>query len=139
MSFRVRCKNALSDRPIYFLLPALIVFFIVTFLPTVVTLYYSFTNYNIQKLEYNFVGFRNYAAMLKDSIFVGATKNTLILTFCVAIIQNVFSLYLAVILNNKHFHGRNFARVIIYIPVLLSQMVPRIHVETFAQPKPWTV
>lgn len=116
--------NALRKRgSIFYLLPALVIFIIVTLLPLTTTLQYSVTSKTVHELTYDFVGFRNYIAVFQDKILVGAVKNTLILTVCVALIQNVFSLYLAVVMNNKAFKGRNFARVMIYIPVLLSQMV----------------
>lgn len=108
---------------ILYVLPAVLVFFFVIAFPVVEGIFYSFTNYRMESFTYRFIGLNNYIRMFKDEVFLVAIKNTLVLTVAVALLQNAFSLFVAVTLNNKLFKGRNIARTIIFIPVLISCMV----------------
>lgn len=62
-----------------FISPYMILFFIFTVLPVLLSVFYSFTSYNIlQPAE--FVGFANYRRLfLDDDVFITAIKNTIIL------------------------------------------------------------
>lgn len=106
-----------------YILPVLGVYLICTFIPMVQTLFYSFTNWKLESVTFDFVGLKNYYRIFQDEVFLKALKNTLILTFSVAVLQNAFSLLVAAILNSKYFKGKNFCRTIIYVPVLMSTMV----------------
>ncbi len=117
-------RRTLKQRgSIFYILPAVLVFLFVIAFPLLESIIYSFTNYRMESFTYRFVGFNNYIRMFKDEVFLGAIKNTLVLTVAVAFLQNAFSLYVAVTLNNKLFKGRNICRTIIFIPVLISCMV----------------
>lgn len=62
-----------------FISPYMILFFVFTVLPVLLSVFYSFTSYNIlQPAE--FVGFANYQRLfLDDDVFITAIKNTVIL------------------------------------------------------------
>lgn len=106
-----------------YIAPVLIVYAICTAVPLLQTLFYSFTNWKLENITFDFVGLKNYVRIFQDEVFLKALKNTLILTFSVAVLQNAFSLLVAAILNSRHFVGKNFCRTIIYVPVLMSTMV----------------
>jgi multiple sugar transport system permease protein len=60
-----------------FLLPGLLVIFFVVLYPTIYLLYYSFTDYSLDKPIVNFTGLDNYVKLLQDSFFL----NSLYVTF----------------------------------------------------------
>jgi len=60
-----------------FLLPGLLVIFFVVLYPTIYLLYYSFTDYSLDKPIVNFTGLDNYVKLLQDSFF----SNSLYVTF----------------------------------------------------------
>ena len=62
-----------------FISPYMILFFVFTVMPVLLSVFYSFTSYNIlQPAE--FVGFANYQRLfLDDDVFITAIKNTIIL------------------------------------------------------------
>ena len=119
MNYRLRKKI----NPYLFSLPIVLVFVFAVGIPLIQDFFFSFTDWKSTQLEKNFIGFANYAKLFKDSTFILAGKNTLILTIFVAFFQNAFSLLLASILTSKFFKGKNFCRSIIFIPTLISTMV----------------
>ena len=54
--------------------PFLIFFLLFVVYPIIMNVYYSFTNYNLNKADW--VGLKNYQRLLKDKAFVAAVKNT---------------------------------------------------------------
>ena len=117
-------KGIINTRnSLLYVIPVLVVYAICTFVPLIQDIYYSFTDWKLESMTYGFVGIKNYLRIFRDGVFLTALKNTLILTFSGAILQNAFSLLVAAILNSKYFVGRNFCRAMIYIPVLISTMV----------------
>lgn len=56
------------------LTPFLLFFALYVLYPVAMTLYYSFTNYNLQKAAW--VGVKNYRRLLKDTAFLSALRNT---------------------------------------------------------------
>lgn len=121
---KIHNKGIINTRnSLLYVIPVLAVYAICTFVPLIQDIYYSFTDWKLESMTYGFVGIKNYLRIFRDGVFLTALKNTLILTFSVAILQNAFSLLVAAILNSKYFVGRNFCRAMIYIPVLISTMV----------------
>ena len=108
---------------VLYALPILLIFVFAVAIPLVQCFLYSLTDWKSINLEKNFVGLLNYVRVFQDSVFLKAAKNTLIVTFFVSFLQNAFSLFLATILNQKFFRGREIARSIIFIPTLIATMV----------------
>ena len=69
-----------NDRTGYFMcLPYFVLFVCFTVVPVVISMYYSFTNFNMIQTP-DFVGFENYTRLfLRDEIFLIAIRNTVIL------------------------------------------------------------
>ncbi|SDE12847.1 carbohydrate ABC transporter permease [Glycomyces harbinensis] len=101
------------------LLPALLVVVVLTQLPFVATLYYSFQDRNLLRPdETSFAGFGNYAEVLGDAAFRGAVLNTVFLTAAVVLASIVLAIALAVLLDQK-FLGRNVVRTLLITPFLV--------------------
>ncbi len=103
-----------------FLLPNLIGFFVFTAIPVIMGFVVSLTDYTgFGKL--NLIGFKNYIDMFSDSSFQIALKNNLFYTFTSVPLTILFSLFLALMLNNKLYFGNGF-KTIYFFPNLTSMV-----------------
>src|ERR1700693_1634251 len=86
------------------LLPAFIYVVLVTQIPFVLTIYYSFFSWNLLKPgSFRFSGLDNYARLLTDESIRTAVLNTLVLTVSVIGISVVLGLAVATLLNSEVF------------------------------------
>ena len=105
-----------------FLLPWIVGFIVLTLVPMVMSLYYSFTNYNLLTPP-KFIGIENYISMFTSDLhFNNALKVTFIYVFASVPLQLLVSLILAFILN-KGVKGLSFFRAAFYVPSLLGGSV----------------
>ena len=101
------------------LLPAFIYVFLVTQIPFVLTIYYSFFSWNLLKPgSFRFSGLANYSTLLTDESVRTAVLNTVVLTVCVIGISVVLGLGVAVILNSEVF-GKGLMRTLMIAPFLI--------------------
>lgn len=90
--------------------------------PAVIGLVYSFTNYTGVG-AYQFIGLTNYHSLFGDSAFYDALARTLLYTVLFVPLNFALSLLIANVLVSKHAKGASVARVIFFIPWLLSPIV----------------
>jgi len=103
------------------LLPGMTIFVLFTIAPILWSAYYGFLDWKGFG-EARFVGFDNYAEMLRDPIFWRALKNNLILVAASILGQIPIALLLALFLQrNAWFH--RFVRSAIFLPMVLSTVV----------------
>jgi sorbitol/mannitol transport system permease protein len=101
------------------LLPALIYTIVVTQIPFLVTLYYSFQNYFWnQPGGAKFAGVSNYTEVFKDATFRGALVRSVTMTAIAVIVAMILGTLLAVLLDRK-FLGRGIVRTLIITPFLV--------------------
>lgn len=107
-----------------FVLPFCIVMSIFMLYPIFNTLYLSFTDWNGGMSDPNFIGFGNYARLLKDiatgGIFLKSIGNTWIMWILNVIPQFTLALALAVLLTSREFKGKDFFRAVFYLPNLIT-------------------
>ncbi|HEY2194104.1 MAG TPA: sugar ABC transporter permease [Actinomycetospora sp.] len=102
------------------LLPALVFTIVVTQIPFLLTIYYSFQSWNLVRPgSQHFVGFDNYVAVFTDSQFRGVALNTIIMTLGSVVIAVILGLLLALLLN-RHFVGRGVVRTLLVTPFLIT-------------------
>lgn len=110
-------------KPWLFLLPALLIYLTVIFVPSLYTLYLSFFNWNGVTPDKEFVGLQNYVDLIvKDSVFPRALKNNLLWMLGSLVLTMGLGLGLALLLNKK-IKGRTLFRGIFYFPYVLSGIV----------------
>jgi sorbitol/mannitol transport system permease protein len=100
------------------LLPAFIYVFLVTQIPFVLTIYYSFFSWNLLKEGPRFAGLDNFATLLTNGSIRTAVENTVILTLCVIAISVVLGLAVAMLLNSEVF-GKGLMRTLMIAPFLI--------------------
>ena len=105
------------------LAPAVILYFIFMIIPTVNVFrmsFYKWGGYSNNKL---FVGFDNFVILFRDMKFMQSMQNSLLLIALVTIFTFGLSILFASILTKEKIKGKNFFRVVFYIPNVLSVVV----------------
>ncbi len=120
---RVRSAASVARRDAWLrrlpLLPALIYVILVTQIPFLLTIYYSFFSWNLLKPgSFKFAGLENYARLLTDESIRIAVLNTVVLTVSVIGISVVIGLAVATLLNSEVF-GKGLMRTLMIAPFLI--------------------
>ena len=100
----------------YFLAPYAIVFALFYIAPLVISIFYSFTYFNILEPP-RFIGLRNYInLLLGDDVFLKAVKNTFIMAAITGPIGYIMSFLFAWFINELPRYIRAFVTLIFYAP-----------------------
>lgn len=105
-----------------FIAPFMILFCLFTLAPVLVSVFYSFTYYNILEPA-KFIGWDNYTRLiLNDDIFIIAVKNTLVYACITGPVGYLASFLLAWLLCELHRIIRSVLVFIFYVPSMCSSM-----------------
>lgn len=105
-----------------FIAPWLVGFLVITILPILVSLYLSFTKYDILSAP-KWAGLMNYETMFKyDSLFPQSLKVTFTYAFTSVPLRLLFALFLAVLLSQNR-KGVGIYRTIFYVPSVFGGSV----------------
>ncbi len=108
----------------FFLAPAMITIFIFFLLPVLAAFLMSFTDFDIYSLGNislaQFVGFRNYIEIFRDSLFWIALKNTFYFVIVGGPLSIVVSLGAALLINSKLIKFKGLFRLIYFTPVVTT-------------------
>lgn len=108
-----------------FMLPSFIGMIVFSFLPIMLAIGLSMTDWSglekftLNTISDNFIGLKNYINILSDSEFWNTLKNVLYFVVLYIPLAFVFSMIVALILNTDK-RGTGILRVLYYIPVLTS-------------------
>lgn len=110
--------------------PGLFFLVLVTQVPFVLAIWFSFTNWNLLRPDSSgFIGFdrmwRNYSRILTNPDFFAVLVNTIVLTVSVVVITFVLGLGLALLLN-RPFPGRALARTLLISPFLIMPVAAAV-------------
>jgi sorbitol/mannitol transport system permease protein len=101
------------------LLPALIYIVVVTQIPFVVTLWYSFQSYFFDiPAPPHFIGFSNYTTVFTNAAFRGSLVRSVVMTAASVIVAMLLGVMFALLLDRK-FLGRGVVRTLIITPFLV--------------------
>lgn len=107
---------------IIFITPALLLFSIMVFYPVIQVFYRSFFDWDGLG-QGIFIGIENYIEMFDDTIFWTSIKNGLIFAVFITFYQIGIGSVLAFAVSNVKVKGRNFFRIVYFLPVVLSVTV----------------
>lgn len=118
-------NRAKSQRRFVFacLAPAVILVALFMFWPTVNVFRMSLYRMGGITNRKEFIGLQNFRTLMEDKNFLEAMQNTILIIMMVMIFTIVFAILFAAILQRGKFKGKNFFRVIFYIPNILSIVV----------------
>jgi ABC-type sugar transport system permease subunit len=111
--------------PFYFAIGALFLYSLFFVLPSVMGVFYSFTDWNSYTTEVNWVGLDNFKTIFSSTGqgYISFIKNTVVFTIATIILKTVIALGLAVLLTQGVRRLSYFHRVIIYLPAVLPMLV----------------
>ncbi|UOQ45795.1 sugar ABC transporter permease [Halobacillus salinarum] len=123
--------NSKKMYPLYFLLPAGIIYSVFFLLPTGMSFFYSMTWWTLD--DWEFIGFDNFIQFFQEPSLRIGFRNTLIFAFTTMGGKVIIGLLLAVFLCSK-IRNKNFLRSVVFFPVLLSTIAVGITFKTMMHP-----
>lgn len=116
-----------------FAAPFIIGFLGFTIIPMIVSMYYSFTDFNLVSKE-NFIGLSNYLRLFEDQRFLKSVAVTLKYVFISVPLKLIFALFVAFLLTRKN-KAVSIYRSVYYLPSLIggSVAVALVWKELFSQ------
>lgn len=105
------------------LAPAVILLFIFMFIPTLNVFRMSMYKMGGITNRKEFVGLANFKDLLHDTNFLQAMQNSIAIIVMVMIFTIILAVLFAALLQRGDFKGKNFFRIIFYIPNILSIVV----------------
>ncbi|MBQ4067067.1 MAG: sugar ABC transporter permease [Clostridia bacterium] len=105
------------------LAPALILLSLFVIYPTFSIFRVSLYKWGGYSGSKTFVGLANYSALINDSRFLEAFRNSLILIVTVTAVTLVLALWCAAVLSRERIRFKSFFRIVFYIPNILSTVV----------------
>ncbi|MCH5281881.1 MAG: sugar ABC transporter permease [Lachnospiraceae bacterium] len=116
-------KRAEAIRGMAFFGPALVLLTVFLFLPMILTLVFSFTDFfALNPKLTHFVGLDNFAQILKDEYFRKAFINTVCFVIIIVPLQGLGALGLALLIN-KAAYCKKYFKVAFFLPVVMSLAV----------------
>ena len=111
-----------NRRLMLFLMPALLMLFVFTVIPSVWAIYVSFTDLALagpKALDYTFVGLKNYIKLFSDRNFHHSLWLTIQYTVYTNIGQFTLGLIAALILNRRKLWGQGVLLAVIVLPMVI--------------------
>lgn len=107
-----------------FVAPFLILFFMFTVCPVIISIFLSLTNFNMLEAP-GFIGFQNYYRMfMVDDLFIKALGNTIMFAMITGPCGYIISLLMAWLINELPRAARVIVTVLLYAPSLAGGMTP---------------
>lgn len=121
--------------PWYFASGAAVLYFLLCFLPGILGIGYSFTDWNNFTNEIRFVGLDNYKRIFDgNSEYLLYIGNTILFTVVTTVLKTVVGLALALLLTQKFIRFKNFQRMIIFSPQVISYLVVGLVFKSMLHP-----
>jgi raffinose/stachyose/melibiose transport system permease protein len=120
-----------SPYPYWFVLPAAVIFVTLFLVPTVASLWFSLTRWDLRTAE--FIGWDNYRQFFKEPFLVQGLVNTLIYAVLTSATKTVFGLLLAVLLTSGIL-WQSLLRSVVFFPVLVSTIGVGITFQALMHP-----
>ncbi|MFJ1967808.1 carbohydrate ABC transporter permease [Streptomyces sp. NPDC087903] len=117
-----RRRSSYTIAPLVLITANVVLFSLFFVWPAVIGLVYSFTNYTGVG-AFQFVGLDNYQNLFGDSVFYDALARTLLYAVLVVPLNFALSLLIANLVVSKQAKGASVARVVFFIPWLISPIV----------------
>ncbi|MCL6602960.1 MAG: sugar ABC transporter permease [Paenibacillus sp.] len=115
-------KKKWQSYALVFILPSFILYTLFVIIPTLGSVYYSFTSWDGVSSDVRFIGFANFVEIWNSPRVHNALKNTMLLTVSLVILENIVAIMLAMLVDKVRWF-RNLFRSVFYFPVLISGIV----------------
>lgn len=124
-----------SVYPLYFIVPAVLLYVTFFIIPSLAGIGYSFTDWSSYSTDISFVGMENFQKIFSPSErYVVYLANTLIFAVLTIILKTVLGLGLAVLLHDGVKRFVNLYRVLLYLPVVLPTLIVALIFRSILNP-----
>lgn len=124
------------------LLPSIVYIVALVAIPFFLAIAYSVSDVTVGDPSFDYVGLRNFRAVLKDPVFRRSLENSLFITFVTMVLVLVLAKILALVLT-RDFHGKWFVRFLILLPwttpVPLAAIAWLWMLDSLFSPIDWTL
>ena len=123
--------------PFYFAGGALLLYLLFYVVPSLMGIYYAFTDWNSYTPEVNFVGLENFRTIFSSGSsqnYLHFIRNTVIFTVATIVLKTVIALGLAVLLTWGIKRLSYFHRVVMYLPAVLPMLVVALVFKSILNP-----
>ncbi len=109
--------------PLYFSFGALVVYFVFSFFPSLLGIFYAFTDWNSFSPDVAFIGLDNFRNVLKSNTqYLLYIRNTFQFTLFTTIVKTILGFSLALLFTRKSALS-NFYRMVAFSPQVLSFLI----------------
>ncbi len=116
-------KMRMEERAAYsMILPAMLLVAALGIYPLLETVKLGFYDFSLLSGDKNFVGLKNYQAILSDPLFRQSVKQTVYFMVCSIGLQMILGVGAAMLLNQE-FRGRGFVRALVFLPWAVPTIV----------------
>lgn len=127
--------NLQNRYPIYFVLPALILYVVFFIIPNVSGIGLSFTDWNSYRSEINFNGLENFEKIFSpNEAYLKYFSNTFIFTTSTSVLKLVLGVALALLLNQGIKRFVHLYRTMVYLPAVLPTLVVALIFRSILNP-----
>lgn len=104
-----------------FILPTYVFYFFFMLIPLGMTIYYSFTSFNMVKPP-EWIGIENYVKMLQDKVILTTFNNTILYAIATTILKVLFGFILAVLFSSEFLFRpvRSISRGVLFFPYVVG-------------------
>lgn len=121
--------------PWYFAFGAVLIYTLLSVLPGIIGIGYSFTDWSAYSKEVHFVGLANFKKVFSaQQGYLGYIKNTLLFTVVTTVAKSGLGLLFALALS-RNIKFKNFHRGVMYMPSVLSILIVGLVFTSILNPK----
>ncbi|GJM76129.1 hypothetical protein HMSSN036_83450 [Paenibacillus macerans] len=99
---------------LFFILPSFILYTLFVIVPTLGSIYYSFTSWDGISADVRFIGLANFVEIWNSPRVHNALKNTLILTISLVVLENLFAVLLAMLVDKSALAEQNIPQHLLF-------------------------
>lgn len=130
--FRRSARTALEV--LFFVGPALTLFLVFVVWPIIKAIQFSLYRWKGFGPLVDFVGLRNYEAVLQNDVFVDAFTHNIVIVVLSVVVQLPLGLAIALLLNRR-MRGQGLLRTIIFVPYVLAEVIAGVVWLQLLQPQ----
>jgi len=121
--------------PFYFVIGALTLYLVFFVLPSLMGIYYAFTDWNSYSPEVNFVGLANFKLIFSSNQgYLHYISNTIIFTTTTILLKTIIALGLAILLTQGIRRLSYLHRAVIYLPAVLPMLAVSLIFRSILNP-----
>ena len=121
--------------PWYFIIGSVLIYSILSVIPGIIGIGYSFTDWSMYSDELHFVGFRNFANVFSgNGDYLRYISNTVLFTIVTVVAKTGLGLLFAVALS-RNIKWKNFHRGVMYLPSVLPILATGLVFTSILNPK----